>query len=525
MKISRLKTLVIAVSLVGLWALAAHGQQDDAADSRLKRYEQFPAQSPAPGEVVPPIELRDLKGNLVSLNELLETRPVLIETGSYTCPVFRSRHASIEKLHEEFSDKVHLVVLYGKEAHPGSQRFQDIEQPRKNDARAELAQGFARELSIGVPVLADDINNPITSAYGGLPNSGILVGQDGRVFHKLAWIHPALMREPIVALLGMGGSGGADPPRFPVGGSHPSESGKPRDALQPAPESSAQPEKKNGRASADHRPRNRRAMRVPQGVTVHRDLEYASVDGHSLRLDLYIPEGAETKPAMLMWVHGGGWRNGDKGRINPTVIRLTGEGFAAASINYRLNGLAAHPEHIHDCKAAVRWLRANAEKYGYDATRIGVGGGSAGGHLALMLGMTAGVEALEGGIGGHLDQSSRVQAVLDLFGPSDLVALSQNKAQFRTRHRKTDGQLLAASPLNYLTNDDAPVLIFQGDEDPVVPMAQSQQLHERYQAAGLDSSLYIIQGAAHGGPQFSDPARHDLAKAFFEKHLLKPVGE
>ncbi len=500
--------------------------KDSARSSRMKRYEVFPTQNPAPGDKAPEIELRDLNGKLVTLSDLLKTKPVLIETGSYTCPVFRNRHASIEELHDEFSDQVHLVVLYGKEAHPGSGHSENIQQPKQNDERIKLAQLAANKLSIGVPVLTDDVNNLITTAYGGLPNCGYLIGQDGRVFHKLGWIHPTLMREPLAALLKLGGSGGPNPPIFPVGGNRPNESGVAQEVTLP---SSNLPEKKadlsdNSERRSKRQRKGQRKMRIPDGVTAHRDIEYARVDDHSLQLDLYLPDSPssnskKTKPPLLMWVHGGGWRNGDKGRINSMFIQLVGEGYAAASINYRLNGLAGHPEHIHDCKAAVRWLRANAEEYGYDTTRIGVGGGSAGGHLVLMLGMTANVEELEGNIGEHLDQSSRVAAVLDLFGPSDFVTFSKGNSRFRSRHQVPADRLLSASPLHYLTDDDAPVLIFQGDEDSTVPLSQSELQHDRYQKAGLESTLHIIAGAGHGGPQFSDETRYALAKAFFEKHL------
>jgi acetyl esterase/lipase len=263
----------------------------------------------------------------------------------------------------------------------------------------------------------------------------------------------------------------------------------------------------------------RRGPQVPDGVKAHRDIEYAKIGEESLRLDLYVPEKSDTKPPLLVWIHGGGWRKGSKEGVNPSFIRLTAEGYAAASINYRLNGLQAHPEHTHDCKGAIRWLRANADKYGYDVSRIGVGGGSAGGHLVLMLGMTAGVKELEGDIGGNLDQDSRVHAVVDLYGPSEFPLFAKNSERFRARYDDANELWKSASPLTYLTQDDAPVLIFQGDKDVTVPMSQSEILHERYQKAGLDSSLHIIKGAAHGGPQFSDLERYKLVKDFLDKQI------
>jgi len=102
----------------------------------------------------------------------------------------------------------------------------------------------------------------------------------------------------------------------------------------------------------------------------------------SLKLDLYVPEKSDAKCALLVWIHGGGWTKGSKNGVNASMLRLTREGYAVASIDYRLTGLQSHPKQIHDCKGAIRWLQANADKYGCDVTRIGAGGGSAGGHLA-----------------------------------------------------------------------------------------------------------------------------------------------
>ena len=263
--------------------------------------------------------------------------------------------------------------------------------------------------------------------------------------------------------------------------------------------------------------------RAPDGVNVLRDLEYAVVDGESLRLDLYLPEKSEEKPPLLVWIHGGGWTKGSKSQINPTFIRLTAEGYAAASIDYRLDGLITHPNQIHDCKAAIRWLRVNADKYGYDVTRIGVGGGSAGGHLALLLGMSNGVTELEGDVGGNSGVTSKVDAIVDLFGPSALELFADESERFR--HKKTPELLTTASPITYLTEDDPPVLIFHGDKDPVVPVSQSEHLHERYQKLGLESSLHVIEGAGHGGAEFSDPTRYELVREFFARHIRQAPAE
>jgi acetyl esterase/lipase len=271
------------------------------------------------------------------------------------------------------------------------------------------------------------------------------------------------------------------------------------------------------RTQRDGRQQPGGGRRVPEGVKVLRDLEYANVDGQSLKLDLYVPEESDRKPPLLVWIHGGGWTKGSKSQFNPMFVRLTAEGYAAASIDYRLDGLTSHPKQIHDCKGAIRWLRANAEKYGYDVTRIGVGGGSAGGHLVLLLGLSSGIQELEGEVGGNLDQSSQVHAVVDLFGPSDLTLFAKKSDHFRPN--KTPELLKSASPVTYLTKDDPPLLIFHGDKDELVPLGQSEHIHKLYQERGLESSLHVIEGAGHGGPQFSDPARYKFVKEFFARHI------
>jgi len=258
---------------------------------------------------------------------------------------------------------------------------------------------------------------------------------------------------------------------------------------------------------------------LPRGVTALRDLEYAQVDGKSLRLDLYLPERSATKPPLLVWIHGGGWTAGSKAGVNPCFLRLTGEGYAVASSEYRLAGLATHPRQIHDCKGAIRWLRANAEKYGYDVARVGVGGASAGGHLSLLVGLSGGVKELEGDVGGHLDQSSRVDAVVDFFGPSALGLFARQSE--RLRRMEASKVFESASPATYISKDDPPVLIFHGDADNTVPLGQSEYLHKRLQEAGLESSLHVIEGAGHGGPKFNDDQQCALIRAFFAKHIKR----
>ena len=268
-------------------------------------------------------------------------------------------------------------------------------------------------------------------------------------------------------------------------------------------------------ANNDKQEHRRANLTVPDGVKMIRDLEYAKVDGMPLRLDLYLPQTAH--PPLFVWIHGGGWARGDKADINPSIIELTRDGFAVASLNYRLGGVSLHPKQVQDLKGAIRWLRANSGQYGYDAEQIAVGGGSAGGHLALLLGLSGGVAELEGDVGGNRKESSRVQAIVDLYGPSDLEAYAKANPKFQ--RRKTDELLRSASPLQYLSADDPPLLVMHGEQDPVVPVAQSQRLHERYVQAGLDAELHILPGAGHGGRPFKDRQTYQWIRQFLQKHL------
>lgn len=255
--------------------------------------------------------------------------------------------------------------------------------------------------------------------------------------------------------------------------------------------------------------------------TIHRNIEYAVADGQSLQLDLYLPKASTETMPLIVWIHGGGWRSGDKSNINSAIRQLSGAGYAVASINYRLKDLTIHPKNIHDCKGAIRWLRANAKNYGYDPDRIAVSGGSAGGHLALLLGLSHGITELEGIVGGNLDQSSAVSAIITLYGPTELTVMLKKSARFSKNNPLIMEHLASASPLTYLSTDDPPVLIIHGDQDPTVPVEQSLLLNERYQQYGLLSELHILKGAGHGGRIFGDNIRYQIYKTFLDKQFIK----
>jgi acetyl esterase/lipase len=270
----------------------------------------------------------------------------------------------------------------------------------------------------------------------------------------------------------------------------------------------------------------------PRGATVHRDLAYGP-HGERNKLDLYLPKDAKGPVPLIIWIHGGGWANGSKGRGGPALALLP-KGYAVASINYRLSGQAIFPAQIEDCKAAVRFLRANAKKYGLDPDHFGAWGSSAGGHLVALLGTSGGVKELEGK-GGHPDVSSRVQAVCDWFGPTDLLKMNEQAGKGgRIDHdapRSPESRLLGgplqkrkeqarkANPITYVSKDDPPFLIMHGDKDPLVPIGQSELLQEALKKAGVECTLIRVKGAGHGGRGFSSPENRRRIEAFFSKHL------
>ena len=273
---------------------------------------------------------------------------------------------------------------------------------------------------------------------------------------------------------------------------------------------------------------------VTQGaeVKILRNLPYAETANPRQTLDLAIPKEPapeKTGRPLVIWIHGGGWKNGNKASGHqPDRLRTlvqTGR-YAGATIAYRLSGEAKWPAQIHDCKAAIRWLRGNAKEYGIDQKRIAVWGSSAGGHLVSMLGSSGGNQELEGKLGKHLDQSSRVSAVVNYYGPSALLQMddfpskivhndpnSPESQLIGNPIQKSKTKALQASPLHHVTSDDAPHLHFHGTEDPLVPFNQSEIYHEALKKAGVQSILVTSKGGGHNMPgPFLDHALHGKGK-------------
>jgi acetyl esterase/lipase len=279
---------------------------------------------------------------------------------------------------------------------------------------------------------------------------------------------------------------------------------------------------------------------LPEGTTVHRSLDYVK-DGHERqRLDLYVPAKADAPLPVIVWIHGGAWSGGNRDYPGQAVA-FVGNGYAVASIGYRLSQHAIFPAQIEDCKAAVRWLRANARTYQLDPEHIGVWGASAGGHLAALLGTTGGVKELEGK-GGNGGQSSRVQAVVDFFGPTDFLQMDAHAVNgAMLKHdpaNSPESRLIGgaiqqnvekvkrANPIPYVTKETPPFFIAHGEQDPLVPCHQSELLYEALKKAEVEVTFRKIPSAGHGGREFNTDKMEDAIQSFFEKHLkAKPEGK
>jgi acetyl esterase/lipase len=257
-----------------------------------------------------------------------------------------------------------------------------------------------------------------------------------------------------------------------------------------------------------------------------KDVTYCTVDKTALKLDVYYPAqySASAWPVVI-YIHGGAWQKGDKseGAGFRSMAGLQSAGFLVIAVNYRLAPQYIFPAQIQDVKCAVRYLRAHAAEYHLDPEKIGVWGGSAGGHLSALLGTSGGTPGWD--VGEYLDQSSRVQAVVDMFGPADL-SVEFDASNFQTARAvfgavsKDDPKLAAASPVTYIDPGDPPFLILHGDQDTTVPLEQSQILVQKLLDAGVEAQLVVVHGAGHGfaraGAQPISPSLNEINKQITE---------
>lgn len=271
---------------------------------------------------------------------------------------------------------------------------------------------------------------------------------------------------------------------------------------------------------------------LPADIIVHRDLAYVR-NGHPRQvLDLYLPPQGEKRP-LIIWIHGGAFRMGSKegNEHDQLPTAYLAQGYALASLNYRLSQHAIFPAQIEDCKAAVRWLRGHAADFSLDPDRFAAWGPSAGGYLATMLGLTGQVAGFE--VGEYLDLSSRVQCVVDFFGPTDFLQMDAHRLPEGMVHDTPDSpeseliggpiqehaeKVTRANPITYVTRAAPPFLIIHGDCDPLVPYHQSTLLVAALEAAGVPVTFYTVVGGGHG--HFTDPQIAPLVARFLAAHLL-----
>jgi len=278
---------------------------------------------------------------------------------------------------------------------------------------------------------------------------------------------------------------------------------------------------------------------VPPEIEALRDLPYAETDNPRQKLDLYLPKVRKSdKPLpLLVFIHGGGWRGGDKSGGIGNVARFVQSGeYAGASVGYRLTNEAQWPAQIHDCKAAIRWLKAHAKEYNLDASKIAVWGTSAGGHLVSHLGTSGDVKELEGTLGKHLDQNSSVTCVVNFFGPENFLTMVRQPSTIdRTKGKDYPEALLLgglvaekeavakeASPVTHVSKGDAAFFTAHGTKDPLVPFAQGEEIHASLQKAGVPS---LLQEMTNGGHGFKSPLLDERVKQFLDLHLRGIAAE
>jgi len=266
------------------------------------------------------------------------------------------------------------------------------------------------------------------------------------------------------------------------------------------------------------------------------DISYADLSS-AQKMDIYIPEGTGPFPVVVL-IHGGAFKMGDKGMEASNAAALVSKGIAAASINYRLSGEAKYPAQIEDCKAAVRFLRANATKYNLNPDKIGSWGASAGGNLSSLLGTTSGVNELEGASLGNSSYSSKVIASVDWFGPINFLTMDAEATALGftiTTNSSTSPEsklmgaavqtvpalVAKANPTTYITSDDAAFFIQVGSMDRNIPYTQSLNFYNALKTVkgSTDVSYELLDGAGHGGSQFSASSNMAKVTAFFEKYL------
>ncbi|MEW6236491.1 MAG: alpha/beta hydrolase [Candidatus Omnitrophota bacterium] len=265
---------------------------------------------------------------------------------------------------------------------------------------------------------------------------------------------------------------------------------------------------------------------VPDTVEEIKDIEYGKVGDRSLQLDLYVPKNLTKPVPVIVFIHGGAWKSGKRSDMKFYTVDYAAKGYVTATISYRFTQEAIFPAAVQDAKCAIRWLRANAKKYHIDPDKIGVSGNSAGGHLSMMIGYSSDAPELEGN-GGNPGVSSRVQAVVDFYGPVDMTTPFARKQGVLISflggktYEEAPELYVKSSPMTYLTPDDPPTAIFHGTIDSVVPIDQADSLAKKLQELKIPYVYDRFEGWIHTmdlAEAVNVRCRYQMDK-FFAKYL------
>lgn len=264
---------------------------------------------------------------------------------------------------------------------------------------------------------------------------------------------------------------------------------------------------------------------VPKTIKVEKDIVYGQGGKYKLKLDLYSPKEIKETTPGLVFIHGGGWSKGKRTDYHYYGVKFAEQGYVVATVSYRLSGTAPFPAAVQDCKCAVRWMRANAKKLKVDPKRIGVVGGSAGGHLAMMVGYSPDVESLEGD-GGNAEVSSKVKTVVNFYGPADLTTKNASTfplvTNFLNKSIKNDPETFRlASPIKHVTKDDPPTMVIHGTLDFLVGVSQSDNLVKKLKETGVKTEYLRLDGWPHAldmSQPMNDYCRKNILE-FLKTHL------
>lgn len=262
---------------------------------------------------------------------------------------------------------------------------------------------------------------------------------------------------------------------------------------------------------------------IPENIEVFENLTYKQIDGIDLKLDIYKDKELKEPTPVLIFIHGGSWSKGKRSDYLPYLVDFAQKKYVTATVSYRLSGVAKFPAAVEDVKCAVRWIRANASDFNIDADRIAVVGGSAGGHLALMLGYTDDDEYVKEC---NDSVSNKVNAIVNIYGAIDLTTPYAREQGACTSflgftYEQNPDIYTIASPKNYISDDDPPTLTFHGTIDSLVPVSQADSLHKWLDETGVENEYHRLKGWPHTmdlSVKVNNYCQYYM-DAFFEKHL------